>query len=83
MATLATWIFCVIAAFVVLFMAGAKTAEARRRNDELLDQLAALVNAIEQQPLELGDYIDDIVEQSRDVVISYDEHCITRDTLPR
>ncbi len=83
----ASWIFTVVVALVVaalvLYIAGAKTAEVRQANDTLLDALADLVNALEQQPIPLSDYVTDKIEVGRDVVELYDDCLVTRDTLPR
>ena len=78
-----TWVFFVIVTAAILFVAGAKTVEVREVNDTLLDALAELVNALEQQPVELSDYINTKIEYGRDVVESYDVYQLTRDTLPR
>lgn len=77
------WVVCVLILAVMLFVGGAKTAEVRRVNDELLDALAELINALDNQPLELSDYVDRKIEYARELVEAYDEHLITIDTLPR
>ena len=78
-----TWIFFVLITAIILFVAGAKTAEVRRVNDELLDGLATLVNALEEYQYELTDDIDSHIEYARELVIAYDDDLVTRDTLPR
>lgn len=83
MSAIAAWVFFVFAAAVILFIAGAKTAEVRRVNDELLDALARLTNACEELPEEQSDLFNDEVEYARGVVEAYDEYQLTRDTLPR
>ena len=79
----ASWIFAVLVVCIILFVVGAKTADVRQANDTLLDALADLVNTLEQQPVELSDHVTAKIEYGRDVVVSYDEYRITRDTLPR
>jgi len=79
----ASWIFCVLVTAIILFVVGAKTAEVRRINNTLLDALAELVNALDQQPIELSDHVNDNIEYARDVVESYDEYKLTLETLPR
>jgi uncharacterized phosphosugar-binding protein len=79
----ASWIFCVLVTAIILFVVGAKTAEVRRINNTLLDALAELVNALDQQPIELSDHVNDNIEYARDVVESYDKYKLTLETLPR
>ena len=79
----ASWIFTVVIALVVVYIAGSKTAEVRQVNDILLDTLTDLVNSLEQQPIPLSDYVIDKIEVGRDVVELYDDCLVIRYTLPR